>query len=276
MIPKAIRKKGEYKSVEGIFVGYFDNSKAYKVWLPQTQTVLKVRDVIFDESNHIERVTIHGTDEDDDLPDLWNNVIPITITPSATSQPGDIQNERDEMSPLTDLTDNSSEQEIEEGLLDEMKEDTERETEVNDDSMDTEAGRDEVRGTDDKEETPYTPQDFEKGPWLDPTNTSYGRGKHHQVIYAEAAKFAHGYTDLEHTEQALVTLAEDEPANYREAMDSPQAEQWKDSMQREYETLMGYYTWTLVDRPPNTNIVGSRWTLRVKRDNLGQTNDLKS
>ena len=69
LIPKAVRQKGQYKSIEGIFVGYFDDSKAYKVWIPRTHTILKAKDVIFDESNHIERVMIHATDNDD-LPDL--------------------------------------------------------------------------------------------------------------------------------------------------------------------------------------------------------------
>ena len=40
--------------------------------------------------------------------------------------------------------------------------------------------------------------------------------------------------------------------------------------------LMGYNTWELVEKPPNTNIVGCRWTYHVKHDNLGQTNSLKS
>ena len=31
LIPKAIRRKNEYKSIEGIFVGYYDYSKAYKI-----------------------------------------------------------------------------------------------------------------------------------------------------------------------------------------------------------------------------------------------------
>ena len=34
---------------------------------PPTQTLIKSRDVIFDESNHIKCTTIHGTD-DNDLP----------------------------------------------------------------------------------------------------------------------------------------------------------------------------------------------------------------
>ena len=78
LIPKATQGKGTYKSADGIMVGYFDDSKAYKIWIPHMQTMLKVRDVIFDEYHHIGRVTIHATD-DDDLPDLWNDNIPISM-----------------------------------------------------------------------------------------------------------------------------------------------------------------------------------------------------
>ena len=65
MIPKPRRRKGEFKSVEGIFMGYYDDSKAYKVWIPRTHTLIKSRDVVFDEKSHIERITIRGTDSDD-------------------------------------------------------------------------------------------------------------------------------------------------------------------------------------------------------------------
>ena len=44
---------------------------------------MKARDVIFDESNHIEWVTIHMTN-DNDLPNLWTTELPIT---TATSSP---------------------------------------------------------------------------------------------------------------------------------------------------------------------------------------------
>jgi hypothetical protein len=81
LLPEAIRRKGSYKSVEGIFVGYYDNSKAYKVWILRTHTLLKVRDVLFNELNHIERVTIYAdNDDDDDKPTLWSNDNRISIT----------------------------------------------------------------------------------------------------------------------------------------------------------------------------------------------------
>ena len=63
-------------------MGYYDNSKAYKVWVLRTNTVLKVRDTIFDESNHIERVAIHATDNND-LPNLWTRNLNTTFSHTA-------------------------------------------------------------------------------------------------------------------------------------------------------------------------------------------------
>ena len=101
LIPKASRQKGTYKSVKGVFVGYFNDSKAYKVWIPRTQMTLKARDVIFDESNHIKRVTIHSTDEDD-LPDLWNDTTPISMSKVTTPSAESLQ--EDENTPITQTT----------------------------------------------------------------------------------------------------------------------------------------------------------------------------
>jgi len=106
----------------------------------------------------------------------------------------------------------------------------------------------------------HASKDFERGPWLDPSNTSFGRGRRHQVLQSEVAAMAHGISNLKQTESAFAMLAEDEPASYREAMGSDDADQWKVACQNEYETLMGYHTWNLVERPPNTNVIGSRWT----------------
>ena len=83
-------------------------------------------------------------------------------------------------------------------------------------------------------------------------------------------------TELENIEAAFVTLTDDEPSNYKEGMASVNAEKWIEACKHEYDLIMGYGTWDLVDAPPDTNIVGSRWTFRVKRDNLGQINRYKA
>ena len=86
-------------------------------------------------------------------------------------------------------------------------------------SSEREVSRELTEETDDThEEPPHAPLDFERGPWLDPANQAYGRGKRHQALLAGISNIAHGLTDLEETETTLVVLAEDEPINYREAM----------------------------------------------------------
>ena len=74
--------------MEGIFVGYYNDSKAYKIWIPGTRSIIKVRDAIFNEYNHIEYITIHATDEDD-IPDLWISEILVSITPAGHAPSGE-------------------------------------------------------------------------------------------------------------------------------------------------------------------------------------------
>ena len=156
LIPKAVRKKGHYKSVEGIFVGYFDDSKAYKIWVPCTHMVLKSRDVIFDESNHIDRITIHATD-DDDLPGLWTSDIPICVI-SSNVPTHNKEWTNDDALPMSSSTSTGN-----------------RNTE----SLPAEIEGEKHSGTEVavKDSPLITSKDFEKGPWLDPENESYGRGK---------------------------------------------------------------------------------------------------
>jgi hypothetical protein len=52
-----------------------------------------------------------------------------------------------------------------------------------------------------------------------------------------------------------VTLANDEPSSFREAMNSTNTDEWKAVCKLAYDTLMGYGTCTLVEKPPNTNRV---------------------
>ena len=71
------------------------------------------------------------------------------------------------------------------------------------------------------------PQDFKHGPWLDPADETYSRGRRCQAAAAaELIALVNGETNLEEVETVLVTLAEDEPENYKEAMTSPDAEKW--------------------------------------------------
>src|SRR3979490_1567487 len=77
-------------------------------------------------------------------------------------------------------------------------------------------------------------------------------------------------------ELAYIEWAEAERVNYKETMNLPNVDQWRASCWDKFNTLKGYNTWMLVDKPPDISIVGSRWMFRVKRDNLGHVDKLKS
>jgi hypothetical protein len=191
LVPKAIRRKGEYKSIEGIFVRYYDDSKAYKVWVPRTHSILKARDVIFYESSRIERVTIHANDEDD-LPDLWNDRIPISATPSIHTPSGQHWSEEGTLPFAPDIEATPSEEGDEERKG--MKEISEEEEKEKDEGEQVEDKPKKSR----EEKDHRAPKDFEAGPWLDPENTAYGRGKRHQALLVEVANMAHGISTGRH------------------------------------------------------------------------------
>ena len=150
-----IQLKNQFKLVKGIFVDYYNNSKAYKVWIPRMNTILKVRDAIFDESNHIERVTIHATNNND-LPDLWTQNLNTTY--SCTVKPLDPIKQR----PITEAPARSFNDQ--ENASDEPRPDPHIATPVPNVHHPNEGIY----------EPEYMPKDFQCGPWLDPDNSVYG------------------------------------------------------------------------------------------------------
>ncbi|GJY54455.1 hypothetical protein Tco_0446119, partial [Tanacetum coccineum] len=49
----------------------------------------------------------------------------------------------------------------------------------------------------------------------------------------------------------------DEPANYKEAMASPEAAKWKEAMKSEIQSMYDNQVWNLVDTTPGLKMVGS-------------------
>ncbi len=58
-----------------------------------------------------------------------------------------------------------------------------------------------------------------------------------------------------------------EPNTYKEAINSPNKDNWVKSILLELETLNNNSTWDLVPRPTNTKVLKSRWVYRIKDSN---------
>jgi hypothetical protein len=67
-----------------------------------------------------------------------------------------------------------------------------------------------------------------------------------------------------------------EPRNIDEVLKSVFKKEWIDAMQEEMNSLKANQTWELVNKPPDKNIVGSRWVYKSKRSRDGNINCFKA
>ena len=73
------------------------------------------------------------------------------------------------------------------------------------------------------------------------------------------------------------TLSElDEPANYKEAMASPEAAKWKEAMKSEIQSMYDNQVWNLVDTTLGLKIVGCKWIFKKKTDMDGKVHTYKA
>jgi hypothetical protein len=70
--------------------------------------------------------------------------------------------------------------------------------------------------------------------------------------------------------------AEIDPKSLAEAQSSPDWSHWKKAMDRELGTLEKAGTWFNVPRPPDKNIVGSKWVYRIKHNADGSVDKYKA
>jgi hypothetical protein len=63
--------------------------------------------------------------------------------------------------------------------------------------------------------------------------------------------------------------SQEEPNNYKEAMESQEKEKWQIAIDAEKKSLQEMKTWSVVDRPKNKPIVKCRWVFKLKRNQDG-------
>lgn len=78
-------------------------------------------------------------------------------------------------------------------------------------------------------------------------------------------------TNLRPVHVALAaSLFSDDPATFREAMESEMSPEWWAAMQREFGSIRKNGTWEEVIVPDDGNVVGCKWVYKVKTDGNGQ------
>ena len=79
-IPAHLRRKLDPKAQHGIFVGYFDESKVFRIWIPDKSRVVTSRDVTFDEEK-IVQYNVPESQSANTHPSLISSLITNVTTP---------------------------------------------------------------------------------------------------------------------------------------------------------------------------------------------------
>jgi transposase InsO family protein len=277
-IPKAKRTKLSFKTKKCVMIGYEPGTKAYQLWDPQARKAIVSRDVIFDERPKppalpappvdLSQILYNGELPGDDTPDItrvgdaWNK--PDTEPLSTASKPSILD-------PILELDDD---------LPDDLPIPVEQ---PHDHPNDPPAPPRRQRRTElellgtppviDGPRPRRLPQRYVQEPLPPVPNVP-------DVPPAE---------DPDADEEALAEIAlafaassansagYKEPATLREALDSPDAEQWKQAIEKEVQALEDMGTFTVIDDlPKGRKAVSSKLVFRVKRNADGSIERFKA
>lgn len=202
------KSKFENRSKKGILVGYSEESKAYRVWIPEERRVDISRNVRFLEGDRI-RI---GNDFEDFCA-------------------------RDEK-----LSEDFDDREIELPFAD-------REAET---------------VPDDEESS----SDQEESDDADTTSSRRGRGRPRLIRTGSRGRPKKQYHQaaLADVDIELVNLAE---VPVKEALQGAEADEWLAAMESEMKSIIASQTWTVVSRPEDREVIGSRFVLRNKYNGDG-------
>jgi len=105
------------------------------------------------------------------------------------------------------------------------------------------------------------------------------RGSHGESIFHFSSDNNHAdfafHVDLDKEMTVDVQEAGGDPKTLHEAPSHPDRPRWKETMDREVETLEKAGTWITVSRLPNKNVVGRKWVFRIKRNADGSVDKYK-
>lgn len=237
-IPKQKRNKFDSKSLECIFVGYLNNSKGYRLFNPITRTVIESRDVIFNEQRNAK------TEKGTAIADLEVNIKADEVYDQRVPKPEiDISSE-----PLVDETSH----EKDDLAVDKDVQETACGSDYDDDTIVVDTGKSPEPST--NINIGETKTELRRSNRERKAPTRYGRG----------------------SEYAGLTICNDEPQTFEEAISRPDSKKWEQAAQKEYDSILKNKTWNLVDLPPGRKAIGCKWVFKIKYNAAGDIERYKA
>lgn len=223
------RSKLDPKSKLCIFVGYCDDSKAYRLWDPETRKIIKSRDVIFNEEDK----GLPIAEKQEDFLEFQVYFRDFETNPSEDdiieAEP-EIHHDNTEQDQQESETNFPSEYDSaeDEKLIRQNETEDQQESEINHRNENVEIEKQEPQ-----------PVEIKRGPGR-PKNIKTGeRGrppKQYKMIQVENVK----------VEANLIESEAFDPT-VEEAINGPRAKEWREAMQFEFDSLKKCNAWTLVD-----------------------------
>ena len=218
------------RAVEGKFIGYTRSTRIFRIYIPKEHRITETRQVKFSRFNAGEVPT---------PPKETTTSIPPPPSPRVTRS--------------------------------QMKKPVNQEEEIRPDTPDSEPPRDDEEEEQPRPDptieiaVPQPPQDREEYEIFPeeppPQEEPLGRGhrQKRQTQFYQPSAYAHAY------EFVRSAVCEDEPATYRQALNSHSSDKWRKAMDEELAALERQNTFDLVPRPSGRTIVGSKWVYKIKR-----------
>ena len=243
-IPDEKRRKLDPKAVKGIFVGYPQGKKGYKIYIPESKKFVASRDVTFMEKSFSTQ-SLAGQ-EPFSTSSTFDTFPTFDNTFDKSEQPTKMINL--EFEDDDDLTLDTSQNDNGTRIAHEQN-DVSLEEEKNDDAVIIEM-QDNVHTTTDG--------------MLADTMADEIHGKRQR----RPPDF--------YGERASVAMIGADPKTFKQAMMLESTEHWKKAMIKEFSALTQHETWELVDLPSGANLVGCKWVYKTKRKANGEIDRYKA
>lgn len=245
-VPNQKRTKLEMKSSKCIFIGFPENTKAYKLYNKSTKKVVISRDVVFFEENESDAQEQQMVQLNDDFDSFES--FPMDSGMSETTEPGGVMHQQIE----NDDDENGADVSVQEV-----------QTENSDAALTEDANSDDesvINQFDDAHDESIlaSPVDDHR---RDPSYND--RASDPNTERARTRGFNPFGVFSSHV--ALIAI----PKTAKEAFDSPEANEWKNAMELEMKSLRENETWELTELPRENKTVKCKWVFSTKTDEMG-------
>ena len=251
-IPAPSRKKLDPKALTGIFVGYSDESKAFRIWIPDKSQIVTSRDVIFDEDK-IVQYRLPESKSNGSQSSLLPHVITNVQIPSSTLSSVPIQQISTPavLSSSVNFPQNSSCSQAVSSPV----------------SLSTDDPYDFSNLSPPNLQVPPSPPQI-------PDNASVSdhalspeavsEESNHPTLNQRGVNPPVRYGDWYYSFSAMAGTLPPIPKTYQEAIHSPFAAQWKAAMDEEFDSLITNKTWRLTTLPPGRKVIRCKWVYALK------------